>query len=313
MLPIVSETYRYDQDSSMEEQLENLLTAYGLEDELPINEEGYVDLIGVVEALPEEIMHDTNEVRRVLADYIRAIPPKRRMLGLYVEAEHIMSLLMDRLEFVDGLSRSLVRVCTGRACPHYAVCPFKHIVSSIDKDDGIPCAVEREVIRTNVEAFIQPTDGRKPRIDPRRPEMGLMFKQLIQLLVKQVRISMYLQVNDIMVEHWEILKDGDMERFDSMNKIVHPLMDAWDKNQNAISKIMKDMGLNVEFQIKQGIWIDESSQIDSEARALEMAMAFLKDGIEDQVKQLPEGDPRRTEMLQAVAYAQKQLREQQNA
>lgn len=306
---IVDATAGMNPFQSNEDRLEEMVRAYGFPDDqpIPMNQDGFVDLVSLVVQLPKEIAGSMNPAQKELSEYLAAIPPQRRLMGVEIHAEHLVSLLMERLEFFEQLSRSLVRMCGGRECPHFKVCPFKPIVENLVKDDAIPCAVEREVIRTNVENFVTPQNGSKPRVDPRRPEMALLFKQLIQLLVKQVRISMYLQEHDIWIETWEILKDGDMERFDTANKMVHPLMDAWDRNQASITRTLKDMGLNVEFQIKQGIWIDEASQVDSEKRAIELAHDLLKDGLEQQLRLLPEGTPERIMLEQAVTMATARL------
>lgn len=303
------QTQKIDASKPPDVQLTKLLSEFDLTTPLPINGQMEVDLIQLVNDLPSHIEGETSPAYKVLYDYVYAIPPARRRKGLHVHAEHILSLLFERLEFFEGLSRSVVRVCKARRCVHFDVCPFKHVVANVQESEGIPCAVEREVVRNAVESFTMPQNGNRPKVDARRPEMALLFQQLVQLLVKQVRISMYLQQADIMIDQYEILKDGDMEKFDTANKAVHPLVDSWDKNHLAIQRVMKDMGLSVEFQIKQGLWIDESSQIDAEKRALELAQSMLIDAMKKQSKSLPAGSPELLSMEEAISHAQQQLAE----
>lgn len=301
--------YKLKANDSPEDQLSQLLTTFGLKGDVPFNDHKEVDLIELLELIPEKLESEENPVYRELSEYIAAIPPRRRRAGIVIHAEPVLNLLMERLEFFEGLSRSMVRMCSGRACPHYNVCPFKEVVRDISVDESIPCAVEREIIRNAVESFVYPTGGHAPKVDPRRPEMGLLFKQLAHLLVNEARLSMHLQTDDVTVQVWEALRDDQgAESFQSMNKGINPLVDAWMKNHTAIQKTMKEMGLSPEFQIRQGLWVDESSRIDAERRAIELATEFIRDGALKQLRQLPPGDPKRESLEEAIAHANAELK-----
>ena len=221
-----------------------------------------------------------------------------------IQTEHVYNLLQDRLEFFESLSRRVVRMCKGQQCPHFNVCPFAPEVKDIQLSDRIPCAVEREVVKDAVENFVIPKDNTtvKPPVDPRRPEQGLLFQELVELLVKKARISMYLQEHDIMISQWEILKDakGGGEHFDTMNEVEHPLLNSLDKTKTQILKVMKELGITPEFLIRQGLYVDDTAQMDSEKRARELAENKVRDVFQGLLESLPEEDPTRLLIAKAL-------------
>jgi hypothetical protein len=299
--PITS--YRLDSRKSIPEQLASLLGHYGLKDPLPFSneDEELVDLAELVDLLPPRLESGLNPAHTEMESYLMAIPPRRRALGVHVRAEHLLGTLLDRAEFFEKLQRGLVRMCKGRDCPHYSVCPFAPEMSDLTVEDRVPCAVEREVVRDAVRDFATPNDsGLKPPVDPRRPEQALLFKELVELLVKKTRLSMYLQAHDMLVEQWEVLKDGEIEKFDTMNQVEHPLLASWDRTTSQILRVMKDLGITPEFQIRQGLYVDDASQIDAERRSKELAEYRVRDGLKKLLSLLPEDDPNRALIAQAM-------------
>jgi len=285
------------------ERLEQLLVLYGLEDGVEARGE-VVDIMALAEKLPNTLPTGVNPAHRVLSEYVQAIPPTRRVSGVYVPAEALIAVLLNRLEFFEGLGRNLVRICKGTQCPHFSVCDFAEVVESLSVEDRVPCAVEREVVRQAVEGFVTPTDGSRPKVDPRQPEQLMLFRELVELMVKKTRLSMYLQQEDMLIPHYEALKDGDTERFETANKIEHPLLAAWERTQNQILKVTRELGISPEFQIRQGLAVDENAHLDAERRAREIAVEMVQDKMREMVQQLPEGDPQRRLIEQALANSE---------
>lgn len=297
--------YRYDLSKTPEQRLTSFFENFGLSEDVPMEDEG-VDLAALLDLLPKTNDEgEENPAHKELEDYLTAIPPKRRAYGVYSQPERLLALMLDRMEFFEGLSRNLVRVCKGVGCPVYNVCPYQDQMRHVTEEDHIPCAVERDVVRSRVEAFVYPKDGSQPLVDPRKPQMALLFQQLLQLLVKQTRLSMQLQKDDVQVDHYEILRRGDDDQFETANKQIHPLIEAWDRNQETIRRLMKDMGITPEFQIRQGIWVDSQSKLDAESRAKELAAGWLMDTFERQLKAVPENDPSHQMLKEALSEAKK--------
>lgn len=304
--------FRLDGAKTIPEQLESLLGQYGLAEPLPISnhQSEMVDLSRLVDILPRTVdmgpgtLPGPNVAYTELSSYLLAIPPRRRSLGVHVKAEHVLGLLLDRVEFFERIGRGVIRMCKGRDCPHYGVCPFAPQMEDVSIDDRVPCAVEREIVRDAVEGFATPREGGlKPPVDPRRPEQVLLFKELVELLVKKARLSMYLQEHDMLVDSWEVLKDGEIEKFDSMNQVEHPLLTAWDRTTNQILKVMKDLGITPEFQIRQNLYVDDSAHLDSEKRAAELADYRVRDGLKKLLDLLPADDPNRSLIAEAMGLS----------
>lgn len=301
------DTYKFTPGASTEDQITNLLHNYGLDKSQKITPDAddRIDIKDVIDMLPPELTTGINPAHKELSDYYHAIPVKRRARGVKVQTEHLLNVLMDRLEFFEGLTRGLVRTCKGQQCPHYSACPYVGVIDSVTESEQIQCAVERDIVKNAVSSFIEPDQSGKPRIDPRRPEMMLLFSQLIQLMVKQSRITMQLQMDDVLVDYYEVLKDGDHDTFQSKNLIEHPMMASWEKTHTSIQKLMQNMGITPEFQIKQGMWVDESSKQDAQARALELAAQYRIDDLSGLLQSLPEGDPMRAMIQEAIDAAKR--------
>lgn len=280
-------------------ELTKQLNASGFEGELPV-EEGFIEIGEIIKGLPATLPIGDNPARKALDEYYRAIPYSRRRKGVFMRPEAIMSLLMDRMQFFDKLTRDLVRKCRGTDCEHFKCCPFASIVEDITIDDREDCAVDREVVQGLIDSFVRPDNGDKPRLDPRKTELMVLFGQLVQLFVKQNWLRMTMRLSPVEVNVWEPLKDGASEHFDSMNKAVNPIMEQWDKNQEKIMRVMREMGLSPEFQIKQGMWIDTASQMDAEQRAAELAIEMLQTNYRNLYNKLPEDDPNRQLLLEAL-------------
>ncbi|RME26205.1 MAG: hypothetical protein D6800_06710 [Candidatus Zixiibacteriota bacterium] len=293
--------HRYATDPSLPapQQLARFLQMYGLEDsEIETDASGCVDVSCLLDKIPEKIDDQINPAYIELYEFYMCVPARKRSKGVKVPADRLLAVLMDRTEFYDRLMRGTVRVCKGSGCPHFSVCPYKDIVGDLTLEDGVLCAVEREVVRGATTSFLLPHDGRPPAVDAARyPEKALLFQQLVELLVRKTRLSMYLQMDDLLVDQYEILKSGDTEYFAAMNQAAHPLLEALSSTQESIRKVMQALGITPEFQIKQGLYVDDADRLDAERRAREIAIQMAR----DVAAQLPEGDQYRLQLEEAIS------------
>lgn len=294
-------------EGGVEDHINTVFKSFGALSDIEFSPQGYdnkprVNIKETIDELPDMVNGLDNRLKSELIAYYLAVPPKRRIRGVYLDADTLLTILMERLEMLDRLQRSVVRMCKGYDCPHYVVCPFKDVVQGIELEDRIPCAVEREVVQDTVQNFAMVgPNGEKPSIDPRKAEQALLFKELIELLVKKTRIGMYMQKEDMLVDHWEIVRDGETESFQtSGNQLEHPLMLAWDKNQLQILRVMKELGLSPEFQIRHNLYVDDSLKVDAEKRAEELSREKLRELYTTMRDNLPEHDPNRLLLNEAL-------------
>jgi hypothetical protein len=247
----------------------------------------------------------------VLEPYFYAVPAKlRRRRGVHLPADKVIGLLLERLDLHEQLSRQLARVCRGAECPHITVCPFADIMRENTEHDGILCAVEREHIRHWVDNFVEPEVG-KPKVDPRKPEMGFMFRQLMQYVVQQLRYSMHMQSRDIVgMENTPVRQSDGSEQILPLNEVEYPLMAGWQRVTDNIQKTMQRMGLTPEFQMRQGTWGEDEMILDAEERAKELAREYLADVYDSM---LEEADPGSTEhqLLESAVREARELAEEE--
>lgn len=310
--------FRMREDAPPIAELNRFLNPYGLTEALndAIGDDGKIELSVITDRLPERTEDGLNPAHKELNSFLEAIPLKMRSRGVRLRPEKILSTLMDRLEFFRNLSEGLVRVCKGYQCEHYDACPFKDLVAENRPEDGIECMVDRQVVQGAIENYITPEDG-KPKVDPRRPVMATLFEQLVQLLVKQRRYSMSMQIEDVLADHYEILQDGETDHFESRNQVEHPLMKAWDRNHKRIEKVLKAMGVTPEFEMRQDRWQAEDDRLDAEQRSKELMLEKLSDALkemeEKERKQIEkgEGDPERAQILKEALASTKERAEQE--
>lgn len=280
--------FRRDPDSLPVADLNRFLRSYGLKgslNDLVDEEDGKLPVYDVMQELPEKIEEGVNAAREALRKYYEAFPPSERADGIRLTPQSMLELLLNQTEYYHEIADGLVRMCNGDDCEHYSVCPFKDQVKDNEKEDGIECMVDRKVVQGAIESFVDPPEGR-PKVDPRRPAQALLFEQLVQQLVKQRRISMHMQKSSVLVDHWEILQDGEVDKFKAMNKSEHALVETWDRTHKRIEKLLKAMGITPRFEIQQDRFEHEEERLDAEDRANEL---FL-DKLEDALHSLPESD-----------------------
>lgn len=274
-LPVLKD-FQEDPEKTSEEQLTELLELFGRDPKelLPRNNGDQVNVGKLLQQIPKTHNDGVlNAAHEELQAFYYAVDPKLRRKGVYLPAETLVALLLERLEFFEHLSRNLARVCGGKDCPHFKVCRFRDIVSNVTKDDGILCAVERELIKNHIEQFVTPKSGDRPSVDPRRPEMAFLFHQLMQLVVAQVRYSMYMQVENLSTKQYDKLRQQDGSEIPAaLNDIEHPLMAGWQKTTREIQNVLQKMGRTPEFMQRQGLIVEEGEKADAEARALEMVL-----------------------------------------
>lgn len=299
-LPILTD-FRSNPDATSAEQLREFLAGFGRDQKEPLPySEAYSDRIelrSLIDQLPDMLTDGKeNPARTELAAFYFAIDPRLRSRGAAFTPETLLSLLQERLEFFEQLARNLTRVCRGRSCPHFSVCRFKEAVADLHEEDGINCAVEREVIKHHVKNWVQPEEG-QPKVDPRRPEMAFMFQQLMQLVILQVRYAMYMQTQDLLADHFETVRQRDgSEEVLKINEIEHPLLQGWQRTSQEIQKTMQRMGLTPEFQIRQDMWVEEGKKIDAEERALEI----VDDLYRHELDRAEEGSPEHELLLKGI-------------
>lgn len=283
----VGNDFRYDEDAAGIDELQRFLYRYELDTNLDqfLDGAGYIDIKDILDVLPKQTEEGLSSAAKELSDYYYAVPRNLRASGVKMKPKQLLSLLMNRTEFYHDLASSLVRVCRGTDCTHYDACPFRHLktVQEARVEDGIECMVDRKVVSGMIEAFIEPKRGR-PKVDPDQPAQMLLFEQLVQLVVKQRRIMMTMQVQKVLTKRWEVLKHKDTERFASKNYMTHPLMEAWKDTHQRIESALKQMGISPEFEMRQDTWEAKDDRIDSDERAqqlllerLEQATKMLKD------------------------------------
>lgn len=272
-LPVIDEA---DVTKGPEDQLLELVGAFGHDGSpLPVKDaaagDRRVDVRALAAALPAALRdNQANPAARELQEFYYAVDPKLRRRGVFVPAETLVSLLIERLEFFEHLSRNVARVCSGKACPHARVCRFRDVVADVTEEDGVLCAVERELVKHYTREFVTPEHG-KPSVDPRRTEMAFMFHQLMQLVVQQVRYAMYMQVEDLKVKQYDKLRQADGSEVPvALNDAEHPLMSGWQKTTKEIQNVLQKMGRTPEFMQRQGLLVEEGEKADAEARALEL-------------------------------------------
>jgi hypothetical protein len=272
-LPVIDEA---DTTKGPEDQLLELVGAFGHDGSpLPVKDAAAgdlrVDVAALAASLPDDLRdHQANPAKRELRTFYYAVDPKLRRRGVFMPAEPLVSLLIERLEFFEHLSRNVARICSGKTCPHFRVCRFKDVVVDVTEEDGVLCSVERELVKHYTREFVTPEHG-KPSVDPRRVEMAFSFHQLMQLVVQQVRYAMYMQVEDLKVKQYDKLRQADGSEVPvALNDAEHPLMAGWQKTTKEIQNVLQKMGRTPEFMQRQGLLVDEGEKADAEARALEL-------------------------------------------
>lgn len=255
--------------STPEEQALVILRQHGAPEDyvLPLDDEGRVDLLALARSLPED-----SEARVAVLGYVQALDPRLRVRGVSLSVRRLVTLLMERLNYLEYLASSVVRVCNGQQCPHYAVCPFAEQVSHLTGSEGVYCAVERELVGYHLELFTS-RRGRRPLVDTDRPEQVFMLQQLLQLLVQQKRYAMYMQRENIKIPVLDKrrLPDGS-EELVVVGDAEHPLAQAWQRVTREISRLMAEMGCTPAFMQRWGLLDEESERVDAEARARELVL-----------------------------------------
>lgn len=309
--------FRRDPDGTSIADLNRFLRQYGLEEELNDlqDEEGRIDVGEVLERLPKEAVggpaneYGNNSAYDALKTYYQAVPPAQRAEGgVRLTPDKMLTRLLNETEYYHELANGLVRMCNGEDCIHFDVCDFKDRARGNDESDGIECMEDRREIMSAINNFVDPDHG-QPKVDTRQPAQQLLFEQLVQLLVKQRRITMTMQLSPVIVDQWEILQDGEFEHFDSMNEAEHALVKTWDRTHQRINKTMRAMGISPRFEIQQDRFDFEEEQLDAEQRADELLFDKVEQGL-NQLKQLPEEELDKMAPEEAVAKALEEVKEQ---
>lgn len=303
--------FRRKPDEPTISDLNRFLRRYGLEEELNdlVGDDDKIDVGRIMDRLPEEARggpaneYGQNNAFETLRSYYEAVPPAQRAQGgVRLPVERVLTLLLNQTEYYHELADGLVRMCSGRECEHYSVCPFKEMVAENRPEDGIECMVDRKVIMGAIESFIDPPDGR-PKVDTRQPAQQLLFEQLVQLLVKQKRITMHMQQSSVIVDNWEILQDGEIEHFDAMNEMEHALVKTWDRTHKRIEKVLKAMGISPRFEIQQERFDLQEDRLDAETRADQIYL----EKVEDSLQQLKEMDDAEADQMSPKEAVEKAL------
>jgi hypothetical protein len=297
-----------DDGQPFDRQLVLILELFGRPRTTPLPTKGptdsRVDLSALLGQIPPDYKGQVNPAAVELGAYLQAIDPKLRRKGAFMDPEALVSLLLERLEYFEMLSRNVAKVCEGRECPYYSVCRYKEIMFDVKKEDGIFCSVERELIKHYVAEFTVAKPGAKATVDPRRTEMAFLFAQLIQLLVQQLRYSMYMQVTPLLTNEFDKLRQPDGSEIPfALNKIEHPLMSGWQRVTKEIQAVLQKMGRTPEFEMRQGLWIDETEKANAERRAIEL----MAETYESMLKGLAEGTVEHNLVAQALTSARQAL------
>jgi hypothetical protein len=310
------EGFEIDEDKDDIENLIDFLEPYGLDEEETDDvfdaESQKVHLKHLRSHLPEELPDGPNGAYEEIDRFYESVPRKRRAGGLWVSAESLLSMLIERLDFFAWLMQDVTRTCRGKKCPVYEACSYTgegvsyEFVENAEPSDDLSCLEDRDVVNRSIDHLLQTADNPDGKVDPRRPAQAMLFADLVRLRVHRHRLELRLQQDPVIVEEQmpvqtqgsgvEQLRDAGLEG--------HPALEKLEQIERRIDMKMEKMGITPEQEMRDNRWLEEDNSADAELRAQQMAQEFLREGLEEVRDELPKGSQQRKLVEDAIQRAQ---------
>lgn len=310
------ESFELDEDSDDIENLIDFLEPYGLNpddtEDLFDAQNQKVHLKRLRAQLPEELPDGPNGAYEEIDRFYKTVPRKRRAGGLWVGAESLLSMLMERLDFFSYLMQDVTRTCRGTQCPVYEACTYTgegvsvDFVENAEPADDVSCLEDRDVVNRSVGQLLQTADNPDGKVDPRRPAQAMLFADLVRMRIHRHRLEMQLQQDPIMIEEQLPVQSqpSGIEELRDAGITGHPALEKLNQLERRIDMKMEKMGITPEQEMRQDRWIQEEDTKNAELRAREMSQKFLREGLEQVREELPEGSEQRRAIEEAIQRAQ---------